>query len=518
VSGAVRIDGGGPVKILLVDDRREDLDVLRLLLDDPDYTLVSATSGQEALRHLLVEDFAVVVLDVLLPGMDGFEVATLIRSRERSRHTPILFLTAAGGEMGFIYQAYAVGGVDYLSKPIDARVLRAKIAVFAELFRKDRRILEQAEQLRLADQRQKEHELAELRRTTDKRYRNLADAIPVLVWTARPDGELVYANRRWRDYTGLDREQTVRWGWVKALHPEDQIVFETGWRDSMRKEKEFVAEARVRRRDDGEYRWHLCHAVPEHDSSGQCIGWVASWADTEDLRRAIAARDEFLAIASHELRTPLTTLDLALHSLRRAIENKTSDTAAIGRKLDTASRQVQRLDKLINVLLDVTRIAGRRAMIEPVDCDLARVTREVVERLQSEAERAGCQLNFKAPEALQGRWDPLRLEQLVTNLVSNAIRHGAGKPIDVTVDIANGAVRLVVADQGEGIRAEQLPLLFGRFQRLGNQPASGGLGLGLFISRHIAREHGGDITVASEPGKGAAFTVVLPPYLVQPTR
>ena len=170
------------VKILLVDDRREDLDVLKLLLDDASYQLVTATSGQEALRHLLVDDFAVVVLDVLLPGMDGFEVASLIRSRDRSRHTPILFLTAAGGEMGFIYQAYAVGGVDYLAKPIDARVLRAKIAVFADLFRKDRRIREQAEQLRLADLRQKELELAELRRTTDKRYRNLADAIPAIVW------------------------------------------------------------------------------------------------------------------------------------------------------------------------------------------------------------------------------------------------------------------------------------------------------------------------------------------------
>src|SRR5262245_37983097 len=119
MSGTVRVDGGGQVKILMVDDRHEDLEVLKMLLDDPDYHLVTATSGPEALRHLLVEDFAVVVLDVLLPGMDGFEVASLIRSRERSRHTPILFLTATGGEMGFIYQAYAVGGVDYLSKPID---------------------------------------------------------------------------------------------------------------------------------------------------------------------------------------------------------------------------------------------------------------------------------------------------------------------------------------------------------------------------------------------------------------
>jgi PAS domain S-box-containing protein len=503
----------GDVKILLVDDRREDLEVLRLLLDDPAYELVTATSGQEALRHLLHDDFAVVVLDVLLPGMDGFEVASMIRARERSQHTPILFLTAAGGEMGFIYQAYAAGGVDYLSKPVDARVLRAKISVFAELFRKDRRIREQVEQLRLADQRQKELELAELRRSTEKRYRNLADAIPAIVWTARPDGELVYANRRWREYTGLDRDQTLRWGWLRAVHPEDAPGFESAWRRALDREEELTAECRVRRGDDGEYRWHLCHAVPEGDADGRCIGWVASLADTEDLRRAIHARDEFLAIASHELRTPLTTLDLALHALRRAIENRGPDPALVGKKLDTASRQVQRLDKLINVLLDVTRIAGRRAMIEPIDCDLAKVAREVVERLQVEAERAGCILELNAPESLPGRWDPLRLEQVVTNLVTNAIRHGAGKPVRVDVEQASGSVRVVVADQGNGIKPDQLPLLFGRFQRLAGQPASGGLGLGLFISRHIAREHGGDISVASEPGKGAAFTLVLPPRL-----
>ncbi len=506
------------VKILLVDDRREDLDVLKLLLDDPSYQLITATSGQEALRHCLADDFAVIVLDVLLPGMDGFEVASLIRSRDRSKHTPILFLTAAGGEMGFIYQAYAVGGVDYLSKPIDARVLRAKIAVFVDLFRKDQRIREQVEQLRLADLRQKELELAELRRSTDKRYRNLADAIPAIVWTARPDGHVGYANRRWRDYTGFEREQTLGWSWLRALHPEDAPALEGKWRDSIARRHELTAECRIRRGDDGEYRWHLIYAMPEVDADGQCIGWVASMTDTEDLRRAIHARDEFLAIASHELRTPLTTLDLALHTLRRAIEGKTADTNTVGKKLDTAARQVQRLDKLINVLLDVTRIAGRRAMVEPVDCDLVKLTREVVERLQSEAERAGCELTLSAPEALPGRWDPLRIEQVVTNLVSNAIRHGAGKPIHVSVEQGVGSVRVVVADQGEGIKAEQLPLLFGRFQRLGGQPQSGGLGLGLFISRHIAREHGGDISVSSELGKGSTFVVVLPPRLASAPR
>src|SRR4029453_7518915 len=126
---------------------------------------------------------------------DGFEVASLIKTRDRSRHTPILFLTAAGADMRFIYRAYAVGGVDFLTKPIEPDVLRAKIAIFSDLHRKDLRIQRQAEALRQAVERQKELELAELRRVSDRRYRSLADASPSIVWTAKVNGEVAFTNR-----------------------------------------------------------------------------------------------------------------------------------------------------------------------------------------------------------------------------------------------------------------------------------------------------------------------------------
>jgi PAS domain S-box-containing protein len=511
MSAPTIVDTKDRVKLLLVDDRQEDLDTLALVLEDPGYELVMARSGAEALRHLLMDDYAVVVLDVLLPGMDGFEVASLIKERDRSRDTPILFLTAAGGDMGFIYQAYAAGGVDYLAKPIDPRVLTAKIAIFAELFRKERRIRQQAEQLRDAERKQKKLELAELRRQNERRYRSLADAVPAIVWTAKPTGEIAFVNRHCRDYTGLSKVGELKKTWLETLHPEDRPGFESGWQAAVSEEREYNAECRVRRASDGEYRWHLCHAVPEREPDGSCIGWVATMTDTEDLRRAIQARDEFLAIASHELRTPLATLDLAIHGLRRVVPTAGPvEPPTVHKKLDTAERQIGRLDKLVGALLDVTRIAGRRALIEPVDCDLATIAREVAERLQGEADRVRSTIRLSSPSSVPGHWDPLRIDQVLTNLLTNALRHGPGKPIDLIVEQEAGNVQISVRDRGEGIPKEQLPLLFQRFQRGPERKAPGGLGLGLFISRQIAREHGGDIAAASTPGNGATFTVVLP--------
>lgn len=506
-----RLERQEVVKLLLVDDRNDDLEILRMTLDAPGHELVTARSGAEALRRVLAEDFACIVLDVLLPMMDGFEVATLIKSRDRSKHTPILFLTAAGADMRFIYRAYQVGAVDFMTKPIDPDVLRAKVAIFADLFRKDLRIKRQAEALREAIERQKEAELAALREGAEKRYRHLADAFPSIVWTARPDGGLDYANRRWHEYSGMPKDSSRGWGWLESVHPEDVGKVQTAWREAIAHQGELTAECRVRR-SSGEYRWHICCATPELDGDGGLVGWVATMTDTEDLRQAISARDEFLAVASHELRTPLSTLALAVHGLRRAVEaaNAAEQSPKLVSKVDMAERQVVRLDKLVSALLDVTRIVGRRVALEPVDCDLSHIARDVVERLREAAERVGSEIKLVTPGVAQGRWDPLRIDQVLTNLVSNAVRHGAGKPIELSIEMAADGVRMVVRDHGEGIPPEQLPSLFGRFQRGESSASQGGLGLGLFISRHIAQAHGGDIRVESSLGEGATFTVELP--------
>jgi len=232
-----------------------------------------------------------------------------------------------------------------------------------------------------------------------------------------------------------------------------------------------------------------------------------------EAQDAIRLRDEFLSIASHELKTPLTPLSLKLQMLasearrqpespfRRAVE----DYIAVG------SRQVKKLSELVNDLLDVARIAGGRLRLELEEVELGALVREVVTRYEPEAARAGSRLMLEeVPETVTGHWDRLRLEQVITNLVDNAIKYGSGKPIRVSLDSDASRARLHVKDEGIGIAPEHLSRIFERFERAVSERHYGGLGLGLYITRTIVEALGGSIQAESTPGLGTTFTVVLP--------
>ena len=176
---------------------------------------MTAGSGAEALRILLHrDDFAVILLDVQMPGMDGFEAAEVIKQRERTSTIPIIFLTALSKEDQHVFRGYEVGAVDYVFKPFNPEILRAKVAVFVELWEKNRQIREQAELLAA-------QELAELRRASAERYRQLADAMPQIVWTADADGRATYYNRRWFEYTGMTEAELDDHAWARVTHPDD---------------------------------------------------------------------------------------------------------------------------------------------------------------------------------------------------------------------------------------------------------------------------------------------------------
>ena len=182
--------------ILMVDDREENLLALTAVLEPLGYRLVSVTSGTQALKELLLGDFACILLDVQMPELDGFELASLIKQRKRSQHIPIIFVTALSKDDSHVYRGYSAGAVDYIFKPIDPSILRSKVSVFVELWAKDRQLREQADLLH-------ERELAEMERASEARYRQLADAMPQIVWTAKPDGTVDYRNRRWYELTGV---------------------------------------------------------------------------------------------------------------------------------------------------------------------------------------------------------------------------------------------------------------------------------------------------------------------------
>ncbi len=494
------------VDVLLVDDRAEDLIVMSTILEGPLYNIVTARSGPEALKRLLEQDFAVILVDVLMPAMDGFELASMIKKRERSRDTPLIFLTAAGSDVTKIYQGYALGAVDYLPKPVDPDVVRAKVAIFAELFRRARRLEAQGHALQEAERRERELQITELKLAAERRYTNLAEAIPDIVWTANATGGLEYTNRRFGEYTGMSLEEARGEGWLAAVHIEDAERYLEGWRKSVASGSPYEGELRLKRQSDGEYRWHMSRAKPERGSNGEIVAWLGTLTDFEDLKQAIRARDEFLSIASHELRTPLTALKLRLQALlyARGLEEK------LEKKLESAARQTQRLERLIDNLLDISRITTGHLELEPEEIELAELTHEVVERLRDEAAATGSQIQFEASSPAGGKWDRLRIEQVVTNLVSNAVKYGEGKPIVVRVSADEGVAEISVRDRGIGIAEQDLERIFYQFERAANRRAPGGLGMGLYIARQIVEAHQGKIHVESKNGEGSLFRVSLP--------
>jgi PAS domain S-box-containing protein len=281
--------------ILLVDDREENLVALDAILAPLGENLIYAHSGEEALRKLLQHHVAVILMDVQMPELDGFETADLIKQRERTKAIPIIFLTAISKDEQHVFKGYSAGAVDYLFKPFNPDVLRSKVAVFIDLDRKNEQLREQAE--RLAAQ-----ELAEVRRESEERYRELADAMPQIVWTAAPDGQATYYNQRWYEYTGLEPAPPAGDEWVEVVHPDDVGLTIDRRRRTLETGEVFEIQYRFRRAD-GSYRWHLSRAMPIR-RDGEIEFWVGTATDIDDQKRTEQAQD-FLLRAGAELAATL---------------------------------------------------------------------------------------------------------------------------------------------------------------------------------------------------------------------
>src|SRR6266576_5133090 len=282
--------------VLLVDDRPENLLALEAILEPLGQNLLYAHSGEEALRQLLQHDVAIILLDVQMPVLDGFETATLIKRRERTKHIPIIFVTAISKDDEHVFRGYSAGAVDYVFKPFSPEVLRSKVAVFIELHEKTEQLRQQAEQL-------KEQELADLRRESEERYRFLAEAQPDQIWTAMPNGELDYVNQRVLDYFDSSFSEQVAEGWIGVTHPDDLPRTLQLWQQALDTGSPYENELRLRRADES-YRWHLTRAVPMRSRSGEIVKWFGSNTDIHDRKRAEEAQ-QFLVEAGAVLGSSL---------------------------------------------------------------------------------------------------------------------------------------------------------------------------------------------------------------------
>lgn len=515
--------------ILLVDDRSSNLAALESVLARPDYEIVLAESGEAALREVLHHDFAVVVLDVAMPRMNGFEVASLLRERELTRTVPIIFATASVYDMEHIYRAYDVGAVDCLRKPIDPHEMRSKVGVFVELYRQRRRSERQARELREAQAREQQLRLSRAEaalRESEALYQLTFEEAPVGIGQADPEGRWVRVNGRLCEILGRPRDELLATSLPDICDDGDADRIAASL-DMLRSgEARIYAREHELRANRSLRTWITLTISALRDGDGTLVRFIAVLDDVTErrrlevergrlvaeLREGIRARDDFLAIAAHELKTPLTPLTLVTESLLRKLEKRPEECSppALAKQFSRLDESVGRIEKLVDALLDVSRISVGRLTLSLEEFDLAALVDKVVARLAAEREPSGSTVTVNAREPVVGCWDPFRMEQVVANLLSNALKYGSDKPVEVTLARAADRAKLEVRDHGIGIPEEAQQRIFERFERAASVQNYGGFGLGLWIVRSIVECHGGTVSVESRPGEGSAFSVNLP--------
>lgn len=516
------------VDILLVDDREDGLIALEAVLQAPHLNLIKARSGHEALSLLPDHDFAVILLDVQMPGIDGFETARRIKEMERYRYVPIIFVTAINKDEEYVYRGYTYGAVDYVFKPFDARILRSKVSILVDLHRKNRLLEEQSEALRESERRERYLRLAELEVESLKRYRNLADSIPHVVWRAKPDGTMDYFNRVWMETTGFTDESSLGSGWQSAFEPEDLRLLLKKWMKALDTGDRFESEARIKRAD-GSWRWHWIQGVAERRANGDILAWLGTCTDIEERKAAenalIEARREadaanqaktsFLANMSHEIRTPLNSI-LGFTELMMMPDLSGADRFS---SLVTVKRNGQQLLKIIDEILDISKVEANRLEIESIEVDLRQMFAELQSNFELQAREKGLRFMISCGNRIPARvmTDPTRLKQILHNLIGNAIKFTQEGEVEVRVLWApgfegHGKLQCFVRDTGVGIDAQSAAKLFQPFTQADSSTTRkfGGTGLGLALARKLARALGGDVALdSSHESKGSVFRVEI---------
>jgi PAS domain S-box-containing protein len=502
-------------KVLVVDDTPQNLVTYEAILDDAEIEVVQAGSARDALRAVLRDEFAAVLLDVHMPDMDGFETAALIRRRPLSAHTPILFLTAYGSE-GHTSRAYSLGAVDFIQTPVDPQILRAKIGVFADLFRKRAEVKRQAELLRQAEERLR-LQAEDALRESEGRFRVLCTSAPVAIFQLDSAGRCVYVSPLWMPTTGQAPEAALGLGWAEAIAPGAAADVIQSWHAAMVEGRGWTHEQAIVRRTDGDRRWLYVKGSPILSDSGRSVGHVGIVEDVtarkqteEQLIQADRRKDDFLAMLGHELRNPLAAIGNAVLVARTpGLEGRREWS------LQVIKRQVEQLSKLIDDLMDASRVRLGKIELRRDHIELAHVLGRAIDAVQPHVEERRQRIHTSLPSRpLMVIADPTRLEQVFVNLLSNASKfsHEEGQ-ISITVTTDDEAIAVQVRDEGVGLEPGMAARIFDLFVQAQTtlDRSKGGLGIGLSLARRLTELHGGTIVAKSEGlGRGSEFTVTLP--------
>jgi signal transduction histidine kinase len=523
--------------ILVVDDLPEKLLVFSSILEEVGENLVMVRSGSEALREILSREFAVILLDVNMPDIDGLETAKLIREYKKSAHTPIIFITAYADEMQTA-QGYSLGAVDYILSPVRPDVLRSKVKVFVDLYKMQQRTkaMAEADMARLAAEEttrrstflaHASHELGAsldleqgMRRLLDLVVPHVADAAAVTV--EKEPGSFATLSSPSSEFVpqplASAMDKALRDGALSEAHNAaglsttlcyplrigDRIIgaFALGYAGRSPRDRitldELVARSAIAL-DNARLYSSLQREI------------VRSKQAEEELQDANRRKDEFLAMLSHELRNPLAPIRNAVEVIRRVAPPDSTLTMA----RDVIDRQVSHLARLVDELLDVSRISRGKIVLKKEPLELGKVIAHSVETVRPLIDSRGQRLSVEVtarPVWLSG--DQARLSQVLANLLNNASKYTEeGGRIRVTASAEGGQATIRVEDNGSGIDPELLPRVFELFVQgeRGLDRSQGGLGIGLTLVKRLVELHSGRVEAASAgPGRGSCFKVVLP--------
>lgn len=503
------------VKILLVDDTPDNLVSLEAALEGLGQELVLAQSGTEALRHLLDADFAAILLDVKMPDMDGFQTAELIRSRKRSRHTPILFLTGYRSDE-HLFRGYDLGAVDFLFKPIVAEILRSKVGVFVELSRNTALLRRQAEVLGKAEQK----------------FRSLLEAAPDAMIITDEEGAISLANSQAELMFAFPREELIGQN-IRMLVPEwsnrgGRGAAGLGWLASPRElwarrksGQQFPVEISLSplQTEEGLLFTSAVRDITERRRADEAIRELNATLEqrvaerTEELLESNAALrqsnddlNQFAYAASHDLQEPLRMVALYSQMLQRKYVGRLDPSA--DQYITYIVGGARRMEMLLKDLLTYSQTGssdeGPAETVKFLD-----VIRKVLLNLQASVEQSGAVITWEAIPAVHAH--EIRLVQLMQNLVSNAIKYRSEDPPRIHISAESREKECVwsVKDNGIGIAPEYAQQIFKIFKRLHGQDYPG-TGIGLAICQRIVETYGGRIWVESN-GKGSCFYFTLPP-------
>lgn len=514
--------------ILIVDDKAENIYSLKRTLELSGFEVDSANSGEEALKKILKNTYALIILDVQMPGMDGFEVAEAISGYSKMKHIPIIFLSAVNIDKKFIKKGYTSGGIDYVTKPIDPDIFMLKVKTLHKLYEQNRELSIMQQSL-LKEIEIRKHAEGELNKRVNE-LRSILESLPQMSFTVKPNGEIEYVNEHWYLYSTTISQ-------FPEVYPDDHYVLDL-YKEALASGTPLICELRIRSLIDHTFRFHLLKMIPVKQDD-TIVKWVGTFTDIQEQKQAnellemkvrertteltdknnqLAERNyelqQFASVTSHDLKEPLRKIQIFSSIIK---ERYFPEDSEVGRNMDKIIDASARMSTLIHDLLNYSRLSIN-SMFEPTDLKLQ--VHDILADLEFVIAEKKATINIGYLPVIDAV--PGQMRQVFQNLISNALKFSK-KDTPSVINVSSEIVyehspgggkkeycRITVSDNGIGFNEQYLGKIFTIFQRLNPKDAYEGTGIGLAIVKKIVEKHNGTISASSSEGQGAAFIIKLP--------